>query len=699
MTATEVTETPTLQALLAEFWPPLTELRTAEPALLWDSLQRKGLAVPDSLASLTAAQQALGAAAAPAPVADAWVARELIGEAVDFTVAGHVPALVTAANVSDGTASAVEFGSIVTHIIVADPQSGHVAVHAAESAVETPGMSWPSWSRLTLGPVVFSTVLSPERVDQVLARARFSLAARSFAAAEATHQLAIAHARQRVQFGRHIGSYQAVQHRTVNCAIEVAMARALVDDAIRLDELADPTSALALEMAVAHALDRASWVQFEAHHTLAASGFFDLYPAPWLFRRVHADVARIPLLPRLAGTVADEIVDTGTSFPNASLGAEAEEFRAEIQRLFGQWQPERGSGRQAEISPGVVQGLRERGLITMNWPSEYGGDEASIEKRAVLSEEAGYRKLQDGTALGAASLIGNSIIAFGTDEQKARFLPLIADANLNFYLGYSEPDVGSDLASVQMSAVRHGDSWVLNGTKRWGQAQRADWAWLAARTDPDAEPRHAGISVFLFDLRGLEGFRIEEITSLAGETHAFSHYDNVRIPADALVGHVNEGWKIITAALAEERITMAGIASGTRGLLDQLLHELRQRDALPSRGTAARSALGRVATRLQAARVLTNRSLQAQASGQGRGAGALEAPLAKILGGEVTEEFSRLAVDLLGPAALLDTDAEGSVAGGNFDYSLRVCLIGTVGGGTGDIQRNIIARALGLPKA
>lgn len=698
MTATATPVLPVVHELIGDSWPGLTELRQADPARLWNSLQRNGLAVPDSLASLVSLQRALGVAAAPAPVADAWAARELAGEVVDFTAAGNAPAFVLSDNVRDGVAATVEFGSIVTHVVVAHPESGHITVHAVRETVETPGMSWPSWSRVTLGSVVFEADLPPERVEQVIAQVRFALAVRAFAAAEATHHLAIEHAKQRVQFGQRIGSYQAVQHRTVNCAIEVAMAHALIDDALRLDEVKDSTSVLALEMAVTHALDRASWVQFEAHHTLAASGFFDLYPAPWLFRRVHADLARIPLFPRLAGTTADEIITSGTTFPNASLGAEAEEFRCELRRLFDQWQPEMGSGRQAEISPTVIRGLRDNGLITLSWPAEHGGADASIEKRAVLAEESGYRKLQCGSVLGAATLIGHSILAFGTDEQKAKFLPLIAAGDLNFFLGYSEPEVGSDLASLQLSAVRDGDSWVLNGTKRWAQAQRADWAWLAARTDPDAQPRHAGISVFLFDVRNLEGFSVEEITSQAGETHAFSHYDNVRIPADALIGHVNDGWKIITAALAEERITMAGIASGTRGLLDQLLNELRLRDALPNKGSAERHALGRVATRLQATRVLTNRSLTAQASGQGKGAAALEAPLAKIAGGEVTEEFSRLAVDLLGPDALLDARAEGSIARGNFDYSLRVCLIGTVGGGTGDIQRNILARALGLPK-
>ncbi len=357
-----------------------------------------------------------------------------------------------------------------------------------------------------------------------------------------------------------------------------------------------------------------------------------------------------------------------------------------------------GSGRQGDISPVVVAGLKEHGLITLDWPAELGGRAATVEERVVLSEEAGRKKLQAGTALGAGTLIGHSLINFGTQEQKHKYLPLIENAELDFYLGYSEPEVGSDLASLQLSAVRDGDEWVLNGTKRWGQAQRVSWGWIAARTDQDAQPRHAGISVFLIDLRGLDGFRVEEITSLAGETHAFSHFENVRVPADSLIGEVNGGWKVITGALAEERISMAGMSAGTRGLFELLIDELTVRDAVPPAGSDARKRLGRVATRLQGARVLTNRSLAAQARGGSRGAAALEAPLAKIVGGETTEEFSTLAVELLGPAALLDEDAAGSVARGLFDYSLRVCLIGTVGGGTGDIQRNIIARSLGLPK-
>jgi alkylation response protein AidB-like acyl-CoA dehydrogenase len=518
------------------------------------------------------------------------------------------------------------------------------------------------------------------------------------AAAERTHRLAIEHAKTRVQFGHAIGSYQAVQHRTVNCAIEIALSSALVDDAVRLDGRGDPTAGLALEMAVEHALDRASWVQFEAHHTLAASGFFDRYPAPWLFRRVHSDLARIPVFVRQDGTVADEMIARGVHFPNADLGEAAEAFRERLRADFDRWQPTIASGRQGEVLPEALQGVVDQGLVTLGWPEQYGGSGASIEERAVLAEEVGYKRLKVGSAFGAATLLGNSIIAFGTEEQKAKYLPLIAEGRLHFYLGYSEPEAGSDLASLQLSAVRDGDEWVLNGTKRWGQAQHADWGWIAARTDPDAKPRHAGISVFLVPLRGLRGFRIEEITSLAGETHAFSHFEDVRVPADALIGELNGGWKVISAALAEERITMAGIASGTRGLLDVLMTELDERGAVPPHGGTGRARLGRVATRLQGARVLTNRSLVAQASGVGRGAALLEAPLAKIVGGEATEEFSKLAVDLLGPDALLDGAAEGSIADGHFDYALRISLIGTVGGGTGDIQRNLIARALGLPR-
>lgn len=686
------------EAVLEAAWPRLVDSASASASTLWSALHDHRLAVPAGLPELVSAQRALGAAGAPAPVADAWATRELLGDLVDLFDRHVVPAFVTSASVEGNEVFPVEFGDIVTHVVIADPTTGVVTVNVAGEATETPGMANPSWTKIALGPEVAAEDLDANRVDAVVARVRFALAVRAFSAAEATHRLAIEHGRTRVQFGRHIGSYQAVQHRTVNCAIEVALATALVDDAVRLDSLGDTTTGLALEMAVEHTLDRASWVQFEAHHTLAASGFFDLYPAPWLFRRVQADLARVPLFARNGGSVADEIFATGTRFPNANLGERAEAFREELRSLFDQWQPEMGSGRQGDISPAVVDGLKEHGLITLDWPTELGGKAATVEERAVLSEEAGRKKLRMGTALGAGTLIGHSLINFGTQEQKDKYLPLIENAELDFYLGYSEPEVGSDLASLQLSAVRDSDEWVLNGTKRWGQAQRVSWGWIAARTDKDAQPRHAGISVFLIDLRGLEGFRVEEITSLAGETHAFSHFENVRVPADSLIGEVNGGWKVITGALAEERISMAGMSAGTRGLFELLCDELTARDAVPPAGSDARKRLGRVATRLQGARVLTNRSLAAQASGSSRGAAALEAPLAKIVGGETTEEFSALAVELLGPAALLDEGAPGSIGRGLFDYSLRVCLIGTVGGGTGDIQRNIIARALGLPK-
>lgn len=232
-------------------------------------------------------------------------------------------------------------------------------------------------------------------------------------------------------------------------------------------------------------------------HTLAAIGYFEEHDAPWLFRRVHGDVTRLRSLPRAAGDVGDVLVEGTGSLPAADLGEVGEAFRAEVRALFGAF-ADRLGGSTMDLDRELVQAVADRGWLGFAWPESAGGRGAAPAEQVVLNEETAYQRTPISKALGAVMLLGNSILKHGTQEQQSTFLPLIRRGELSFCLGYSEPEAGSDLASLRTRAVRDdggtsrsseaesGGRWVINGQKLWTTGGHAsDWVWLAVRTDPD----------------------------------------------------------------------------------------------------------------------------------------------------------------------------------------------------------------------
>jgi alkylation response protein AidB-like acyl-CoA dehydrogenase len=334
----------------------------------------------------------------------------------------------------------------------------------------------------------------------------------------------------------------------------------------------------------------------------------------------------------------------------------------------------------------------------MAWPVEFGGVNASVEEQIVMAEELAYSRLPL-MAKTAADLLGTAVIRHGSRDQQDRILPLIRSGALPFYLGYSEPEVGSDLARLASSAVRDGDHWIVNGRKMWGTgADTAEWVWLAVRTDPEASPPHAGITVFLTKV-DRAGWEHQQHRALSGEISCSTFFDDYRVADTDRVGEVNGGWKVISEALAHERVTMANTAATVLRLLDDILLVIRNDPgaAAETGGFSTRAELSRLAARLQAARALVNASVRATAVA---GGGArLEAPMAKVLSTLLLEEFSVAAVRMLGPSAALGESVEQVPAGGAIEYSLRLSIMQVVGGGTVDIQRNLIARALGMPRS
>jgi alkylation response protein AidB-like acyl-CoA dehydrogenase len=681
--------------VLEKVWGDATSAQCGDVAELWGVAAEQGwfeLAEAEALDLAIAATRRLGRAACPLPLLDGYAAAEL----VDGT--GISGGAVRAVVVTDPTVP-VDAGGAATHVLVVPAAGGRAQLCPIFEQTPLPGLAAPAWTRTELGSPVSEFDVTSEQSERALALVRLGKAARALAAAEYAHEMAVEHAKTRVQFGKAIGTFGAVQQRTAQCQIDVRSANLLLEDAVaaRNNERTDAT--LKGELAVAYVALIAPKVQLAAHHTLAAIGYFNEHPAPWLFRRVHADTTMLGTLELAHGSVADLLIESGIRLPAMGLGDAGGSFRKEFLAFIVAHGLRDKAPTPMDVDPAAVRGMADKGWLGFGWPSEYGGRAASLTEQVVLNEEATYHRVGAAKALGSVMLIGSSILRHGTEAQKAQFLPIIRAGEVNFCLGYSEPEAGSDLASLRTRAVRDGDDWVINGHKLWTTGGHvSDWVWLAARTDPDATPRHAGITVFLFRM-DTPGITIQQHTALSGEVSCTVFYDDVRIPDSARVGEVNGGWAVITDALAGERITMGNIAASLHRQLDDLL-DFAATDPVRwvgPRGSAKRGAITELAVRVQATRALVRAAVEASSTDIGA---MFDAAMAGVMGGDLAEDFGEATLTIFGPVAALGGDGtEKAVPGGGaFEYGLRQSIMYVVGGGTNDVQRGLIARGLGLPR-
>jgi len=645
----------------------------------------------------------LGRRACPLPMMDVYIAATALaahaGVVEDIRTARIRP-VVARGEPDQQRVRFVEAARAATHVLVLS-DSGDAVLRPIENVHRTTGLARPDWSDVTLGAPVVSNALGTAGADRVRSLLRLGLATRAVGAATRGLEFSLVHATERSAFGKPIGAFQAVSHRAVNGATDLTAARHLLDEAARSYAAQREDWQLAAALAVEFCAKTATAAQFGAQHTLAAMGYFEEHDAPWLFRRVHADIAKLDDAPLAVGEVADMLLEglapRSESLPHLELGEQAEAFRRELRSFLAPFTPDIAvpplSDRGYEA---LWQAAAARGLVTMSWPKEQGGLGASVEEQIVLGEELAYRRLPS-SAKTVADLLGLAIVRHGTPEQQQRFLPLLASGRFPFYLGYSEPEVGSDLAQLRTSAVRQGDAWIVNGRKMWGTgAHEAEWVWLAARTDPQARPPHAGITMFLTRI-DRPGFESQRHIALSGEVSCSTFFDDYQVPDADRIGEINGGWKVITEALAQERVVMANVAASVHRLLDDALDELTLHPEIAGpRGSAKRRAISEFAARLQAARVLVAQSVRATA--RSGGGARLEAPMAKILASQLFEDFCEGALRLFGPAAALGVGNDDVPGRGAFEYGLRFSIMHVVGGGTIDIQRNLVARALGLPR-
>ena len=393
------------------------------------------------------------------------------------------------------------------------------------------------------------------------------------------------------------------------------------------------------------------------------------------------------------------------TLPAHDLDPGVRAFRQEVRDwLDANWHGERQTAhdrlpfKDRGWDPSFSRLIGKRGWIGIGWPKEFGGQARSPAEQLAYIEEMEYAEAPIKAHNVAENIVGPSLIRHGTPEQQTEWLPAILRGELTFGLGYSEPEAGSDLASLRTRATRDGDDWIINGQKLWSTGgDKAEQVWLAARTDPDAKPKHAGISVFLVSLRS-PGVTIRPSMAMYGKTFSAVFYDDVRVPARAMVGGVNGGWKVITDALAAERVMIGGSVAVLRRNLDRLTEYVARAEVggRPLRNDpVVRDRLGALAAEIEVARQFVMRNARMLQEGR---VPLYEAAMTKVFAGELQERLGEAALDILGTGGLLSTDAPSAPVG-ELEQVLRHSIMGVIGGGTAEIQRNIIAiRGLGLPR-
>lgn len=362
--------------------------------------------------------------------------------------------------------------------------------------------------------------------------------------------------------------------------------------------------------------------------------------------------------------------------------------------LRAEMRPMHGGPRMQEI----VRQMGRDGWLGVGWPSEYGGQGFTAIEQQIFVDEA--RRAKAPIPFVTLNTVGPALMQHGSDEHKRRFLPQILAGEVHFAIGYTEPEAGTDLASLRTEAVRVGDEYVVNGTKIFTSGgDTADYIWLGVRTDPEAK-KHRGISVLIADT-GDPGFSCSPIHTVGGGSTQMSYYRDVRVPVSMRVGPENGGWGIITTQLNHERMGLAAFGGIAAEYLAQVIDWAKQTQA-PEGGVIAdrswaRSALAEAHALLEAMKVLNWRMAWEVEQAELQPA---KASAVKVYSTECVIEVYRLLLEVVGAAGTLRSDSPGAVLQGALEREARGCQINTFGGGVSEVQREIVAMlGLGMPRA
>ncbi|MFJ2207648.1 acyl-CoA dehydrogenase [Streptomyces microflavus] len=502
------------------------------------------------------------------------------------------------------------------------------------------------------------------------------LAADACGTAARSLDTAVAHAAVREQFGRPIGAFQAVKHLCADMLVRLEQARALTWDAARAADERPEVRGLTAALAAATAPEAAYSCAKDAIQILGGIGFTWEHDA-------HLQLRRAVLARQLLGTAdahrlrAARLAEAGARRElSLELPAEAARHRAEARPHLA---AARGlTPREARRT------LAATGYAAPHLPAPYGLGAGPVQQLAIQQESSDQSiRLSD---LSIATWVVPSLIAYGTQAQRERYLPATLRGDLQWCQLFSEPDAGSDLAALRTRAVRTDEGWRITGQKVWTSAARtADHGILLARTDPDA-PRHRGLTYFLVDMKRARGIDIRPLKEITGEA-LFNevYFDDVLLPADAVVGEVGGGWRVARNTLGNERVHMADQMTFDSGL-EALIARSAELD------DTTRTRIGALAAEAHALACIGLRTTLQQVSGLEPGAGA---SVRKLVQTVHQQKVAELTLELLGPEGAVDEPAAGERALHGFLMSR--CL--TIAGGTTQIQLNVVAeRILGLPR-
>ncbi|MFT3754431.1 MAG: acyl-CoA dehydrogenase [Pseudoxanthomonas sp.] len=669
--------------------------------------------------ALCAAMEQCGHVGAPIPLLPSFLANRLLGvasiargnEDIACIAFGTLDGDAAAGSVSEANGSIsgrlrlVEYADHATHLaaFVSPTRVAWIALDAAGvSTTVQPGLARPPLTNIVLDKVPAQCFDVPTELTQDARDiARLALTARALGAATRAFDLVVDHAKTRQQFGQPIGKFQAIQHKLADCLTRLDSVRLTLECAASNVDARHDDRRFFASAAFAAANPMLRQTMLEVQHTFGAIGYAEEHESPQHFRRVHADLLRVGGVRTAREELAAWLLDAKQSLPTHDLGPAPEQLRQEVR----QWLDENWTDEERERTLALPNGdhgwsqafsrkMAQRGLIGLSWPRKFGGGERSVLEQFAVIEELERSGAANSYHAAAENLIGPAIAAFGTQEQKEKFLPAILRGELSICLGYSEPEAGSDLASLRTKAVRDGDDWVITGQKLWTTAiEHAQYIWLAARTNPQATPPHAGISIFMVPL-DTPGITRRPSMAFYGQPFDATFWDEVRVPGDALIGEVDGGWKVITHALAAERLLMGGHVARLQAAFERLCAHVAADATLHVR-TDVRSKLGELAAEVEVARQLVLRTVRMLAAGK---LPLQEAGMCKAYSGELMERMSEAAMDLLGASALLSREATDVPLAGGIEQMLRTSIMMVVGGGTSEVQRNLIARSLGLPR-
>jgi alkylation response protein AidB-like acyl-CoA dehydrogenase len=345
----------------------------------------------------------------------------------------------------------------------------------------------------------------------------------------------------------------------------------------------------------------------------------------------------------------------------------------------------------------VVRQLGRDGWLALGWPEEHGGRGGTMLDQLIFTDEAAIARVP--VPFLTVNTVGPTIMRFGTPAQQEFYLPRIAAGEIHFSIGYSEPEAGTDLASLRTTATRDGEDYVIDGQKMWTSLiQYADYVWLACRTDPDAD-RHKGLSIIIVPTSA-EGFSWTPVHTVAGVMTSATYYSSVRVPATELVGEENRGWPLITNQLNHERVALTSAAPVMSALAE--VRDWAASAKLAGVGKPGQRVIDAEWVQLNLARVHAKaeflKLINWKIASADRAVGPAAASATKVFGTEFAVEAYRLLMEVLGANAQVREGSAGAVLAGRIERMHRAALILTFGGGTNEIQRDIIAAAgLGLP--